>query len=137
MGCQLCHTSATGATPDLTAFPSYLIYQFGFMKTSEEEDALLVAALAKLEAAEPKLWADMKAGKDPNVDPNLTALAPPQPQYGCSMRRAPSGPQTGWTATGLGLAIVALSRRRRKPTDAPPTGGRRIRRCRSRPSLQA
>jgi MYXO-CTERM domain-containing protein len=114
MGCQLCHTSPTGATADLTAFPSYLIYQFGFQKTSAEEDSLLVAGLAKLEAAEPKLWADMKAGKDPNVDPNLTALAPPQPQYGCSMGRAPSGPQSGWAAA-LGLAIVTLSRRRRSP----------------------
>jgi hypothetical protein len=112
MGCQLCHTSNTGGTLTLTAFPSYLISQFGFEKTSSEEDPLLVAALAKLEAAQPKLWADMKAGKDPNLDSNLTALAPPQPQYGCAIRREPTATETQWVMACLGFAIVAAARRR-------------------------
>jgi hypothetical protein len=118
MGCQLCHTSAAGMTLTLTAFPSYLISQFGFEKSASEEDPLLVDALAKLEAAEPKLWADMKAGKDPNVDQNLTSVAPPQPEYGCSMtrshcfRHSPCRQQEiSWVTALLGLMVLAVGRR--------------------------
>jgi MYXO-CTERM domain-containing protein len=113
MGCQLCHTSNTGGTLNLTAFPSYLISQFGFEKTSSEEDPLLVDALAKLEATEPKLWADMKEGMDPNVDPSLTAVAPPQPQYGCSVRSSPSDGGDARAAAGV-LALLTATRRRRR-----------------------
>jgi hypothetical protein len=113
-GCQLCHTDPNGGTLTLTAFPNYLISQYDFPKTTVAEDGLVAASLAKLKVAEPKLWADMQAGIDPNTDPVLAEQAPPQPAYGCSIR-APRGGAGAGALVGLGLwSAAALVRRRRR-----------------------
>jgi hypothetical protein len=113
MGCQLCHTSPIGGTTTLSAFGNVMVSQYGFPDVGVSENALAQAALAKLEATEPKLWKDMQAGIDPNSDPVFTDQAPPQPQYGCSA--APqSTPEPFWLSSALAcFACLAFARRRR------------------------
>ena len=116
MGCQLCHTNPGGGTMTLTTFANYMIAEYDFPKTTVAEDALVAASLAKLKAAEPKLWADMQAGIDPNTDPVLAEQAPPQPQYGCSSAAARED-GCRWLAVMAGVAAAGLvsGRRLRRP----------------------
>jgi hypothetical protein len=110
-GCQLCHTDPNGGTTSLTPFADYVVSQYGFPKTLVPEDAVVAVALAKLKDAEPKLWAHMQKGVDPNTDPALAEQAPPHPDYGCAA--CPPGDTGGlpWLA-GAPLALVAARRRR-------------------------
>jgi MYXO-CTERM domain-containing protein len=109
-GCQLCHTSSDGATTTLKPFAHYMIAEFGFPNVGVEEDSQVVAALAKLKDAEPKLWSDMQAGIDPNTDPVFTDQAPPQPQHGCST--SPSSPGSAWYGAMALASFAAVLRRR-------------------------
>jgi hypothetical protein len=113
MGCQLCHTSTSGGTTTVTLFASYLIAQYEFPSAPVMEDALVAGSLAKLETAEPKLWADMQAGIDPNVDPVLAEQAPHRVEYGCSTGPARGGCSFAWAAALLALATVGRRTRRR------------------------
>lgn len=70
------------------------------------EDANVLASMAKLKAAEPKLWADMQAGIDPNSDPVFLSGAPPAPEYGCSSSGLRGASGTGGGG-GLWLALAA------------------------------
>jgi MYXO-CTERM domain-containing protein len=90
-----------------------MVADYGLPKVNALEDNQVAQAFARLEAAEPKLWADMKAGVDPNSDPTFTESAPPQPQYGCAASKVPTGPGSSWP-TALGLAALAVTLRRRR-----------------------
>lgn len=109
-GCQLCHTDPNGGTTTLMPFADYMISQYGFPKTIAPEDAIVAASLAKLKAAEPKLWADMQMGIDPNTDPVLAEQAPPHPSYGCSTGAAPGTTRYSYLV-GMLLALAAVGRR--------------------------
>lgn len=113
-GCKLCHTDSAGGTTTLTVFANYMIAEYGFPKTIVPEDELVKESLARLMAAQPKLWADMQDGIDPNTDPVLTEQAPPQPQYGCTAAAAEDD-GTWLAALGvLGLAGLPSARRLRR-----------------------
>jgi hypothetical protein len=77
-GCTLCHTSDAGGT-SLRAFGT-LLQQYG---TQPYEDSTLEAALGEVAQNEPQLIDDIKAGRDPNDDPNVAPL--PSPAYGCDL----------------------------------------------------
>ncbi|MGH7434486.1 MAG: hypothetical protein ACRENE_02345 [Polyangiaceae bacterium] len=119
MGCQLCHTSSVGGTTTLTPFANEMIARYDFPKAMAVEDANVLASLAKLEAAEPKLWADMQAGIDPNTDPVFLEGAPPSPEYGCSSAGGRAAP--GIAGVGIAWACgIALALRRRRRRAASP-----------------
>jgi hypothetical protein len=93
-----------------------MITEYDFPKTTVAEDELVKESLAKLMAAQPKLWADMQEGIDPNTDPVLTEQAPPQPQYGCTAVAAGHDGSRPSAFGGLALAAAGLaSRRLRRP----------------------
>jgi hypothetical protein len=124
MGCELCHVSDQGGTVELRPFGNLLVANYGLPRTAEE-DAVLMGALAGLEALNPKIYTDMQHGLDPNTDPALTAEELPQPEYGCSVARTRSdGPiGIGILLAGLPLACVLRRRRRDGATPAPGNGG--------------
>jgi hypothetical protein len=114
-GCQLCHTDPAGGTTTLTPFANDLVARYEFPKAAAVEDANVLASLAKLKAAEPKLWADMQAGIDPNSDPVFLSGAPPAPGYGCSSsgRGGASETGSGW-CPALAFGVMLAQRRRRR-----------------------
>jgi hypothetical protein len=118
-GCTLCHTSDAGGT-SLRAFGELLL-QYG---TQPYEDSTLEQALAEVDQNEPQLITDIKAGRDPNDDPNVAPL--PTPEYGCNVAakpRSPAIPSPALIVVAAGGALVVRSargrRRRRRRGEAP------------------
>ncbi|MGO8997230.1 MAG: hypothetical protein ACLQVI_28275 [Polyangiaceae bacterium] len=122
MGCMLCHTSDSGGT-SLRPF-GVLLQQDG---TQPYEDNTLEAALGQVEEDQPQLIADIKAGVDPNDDPDASST--PTPEYGCSASRGLPRGFSGWSLAVAALFAVAWGRRRRSQkcavriAPAPPTRG--------------
>jgi hypothetical protein len=105
-GCTLCHATDAGGTA-LRTFGE-LLQQYG---TQPYQDSTLVAALAEVGQKEPQLIADIKAGNDPNDDPQASAL--PTPEYGCAASRAGAPELSGWLLAVTALTGMELRRRRR------------------------
>jgi hypothetical protein len=78
MGCKLCHPTDAGGT-SLQPF-GQLLQQYG---AQANDEASLRAALALVEQNDPQLIADIKEGRDPNLDAGNVHT----PQYGCGVAR--------------------------------------------------
>jgi hypothetical protein len=119
MGCQLCHTSASGGTTSLRPFGQRLVATYGLDNTATENDQSLEQALQGLKAGDPQLVQDLQKGLDPNPD----VLNDPTPQYGCAVGLSPGGFPCG-TLVALGIACV-LARRLSSTTSAERRSTRR------------
>jgi hypothetical protein len=115
-GCQLCHLSDVGGTPQLRPFGTLLVATYGLVKGTVEEDSSLANALDQLKSADPKLFMDMQRGTDPNSDPAVTAQAPPEAQYGCSAGGVPIPRGQPWLGGVLLLAPLRRALRKARPS---------------------
>jgi hypothetical protein len=103
-GCKLCHPTDAGGT-SLSPFGT-LVLQDGAVPYDESS---LRNALAQIELDDPQLIDDIKAGRDPNSDPNAGNVH--APQYGCGL--AQKAEPTPWViAAAVALALGASARRR-------------------------
>jgi hypothetical protein len=115
MGCQLCHQSAGGGN-ELRPFGNLLVTNYGLSDSASiEDDASLDAAIMALEAGDPDAVTDLKAGMDPNNDPQVFQGALPTPTYGCSLSVVRSGDQPASVALAP-LVLLIGARRLRKLT---------------------
>lgn len=109
--CATCHLSNSGgggpSDPMLAVFGA-LLEQDGIASGSSE--AQFVSVLAEIKATQPKAYADLLAGRDPN--PDVTDAADVHtPEFGCTMGNVAKG-RGSWMLALFGLASIAVWRRR-------------------------
>jgi hypothetical protein len=118
-GCKLCHQNESGGLP-LNGFGSLMENEYGVQKADVPES--VKTAMMALEAMQPNLVADIRAGIDPNTDLNGASI-PPQPEYGCAIGQpSPEGGGTGLAAWALVAGFAAMQARRARARRATHSG---------------
>jgi hypothetical protein len=114
--CTPCHQpgGGTAENPNLQPFGE-LLHQDGIAEPSSSEAAFTVV-VEEIKQGEPKVYADLQAGTDPNPDVSTTGVH--VPEYGCDVASRATAAEPWWTVFCGAFTVVAWRRRaaiRRKP----------------------
>jgi hypothetical protein len=111
--CAPCHLTDLGGSsenPNLAPFGD-LLHEDGIATSSSETQ--FASVLGDIKQAEPKVYADLQNGRDPN--PDVTTSGVHIPDYGCDLAAPTKTARPWWWASSFGaLAALALRRRTRE-----------------------
>jgi hypothetical protein len=108
-GCAICHVSAAGGQPGNPSLAPFggLLNADGIETTSSESQ--FASVLSEIKQDQPKVYADLQAGRDPNPDVSATNVH--IPEYGCNVGIGARLAEPRWVAALGMLALVGWRRR--------------------------
>jgi hypothetical protein len=109
--CTPCHQPGGGTAENSNLQPfGALLHQDGIGEPSSSE-AAFAEVLDQIKQDQPKVYADLQAGRDPNPDVSTTGVH--VPEYGCDVTTGPPVREQWWIAAFGGVWFAVVVRRRR------------------------